>query len=124
VPEYRVGISFACDPEQVDTLVASAFAEIERMKTEMVDEEELNNIKEQQRREHETGVKSNRFWVGSLSFYDRNQLDFDGIFEFDQRVESLTREQIQAAAMKYLDLARHAKFVLKPEMVADEAVAE
>ena len=115
-PTYRLQIVFSCAPDRVQELVDATFSEIEALKESPPSDEYLAKVKEQQRRERETDLESNAFWVSTLDFYysheDENVRD---VLDYPDLIESLDAEAIQQAAQHYLDRDRYAKVVLYPE---------
>ncbi|MEM7588221.1 MAG: insulinase family protein, partial [Acidobacteriota bacterium] len=111
---YSVSIRFGCSPDEVDELVKTVFDEIESFKTESIEQSYVDRIRENQRRQRETSLKENGFWLGGLqSYYARNQ-DPRQLLEFDELVESVTPESLKRAAQRYLDPERYVLGVLKP----------
>lgn len=113
--EYRLTISFGCDPRRADELVAVAFEQIDSLKTYGLSEKYLTKVKEIQRRERETNLKENRFWLNILKTYDYHHEDLLDILEYDELVDGLSLEAIQATANQYLNTENYVKVTLYPE---------
>ena len=112
---YNMRISFPCAPENVDDLIAATMAEIEKIKANGVSAEDLQKIKETQRRDREENLKKNRYWLGQISGYYRNHTDLDTFFDREKLVEDLTSADLKEAANKYLDMNNYVQVVLMPE---------
>jgi zinc protease len=112
---FRFTIAFGCDPERVDELVAQVFEDIRRLQEEPVEEELVEQIQETQRRQRETDMKRNSFWLSTLSFYDRSGEDLANVLDLDEWIDRLTPAKVQEAAREYFDLERYVKVVLMPE---------
>jgi zinc protease len=112
---YTMRIGFPCGPENVEDLISATMAEIEDVKTNGVSEEDLNKIKETQRRDREESLKENRFWLGQIGGYYRNNSDLGGFYEREKQVEALTAENLKEAANKYLNMKNYIQIVLMPE---------
>jgi zinc protease len=108
-------ISFPCAPENVDDLIAATMAEIEDIQKNGVSEEDLNKIKETQRRDREESLKTNGFWLGQLGAYYRNGADLDSFYEREKMLEALTSNDLKDAANKYLKMDNYVQVVLMPE---------
>ncbi|MCP3959893.1 MAG: insulinase family protein [bacterium] len=120
---YSVSIQFGCAPEEVDSLVESVFEEIARVHSDGVEQTYIERIQEIQRRQRETSVKENGFWLGGLQTYYNLGLDPRLILEFDALVEGITPESLKKAASRYLNPERYVLGVLSPEeQAAGEAV--
>ena len=109
-PREEVGfwISFGADPEEVDGLVDTLFVELAALRRG--DEEamaevasSLENVKESIRRQRETQLEENGFWLASLESSYTYGEDPRLILEELDQVEAVTPERVRAAARKYLD---------------------
>ncbi len=112
---YTMFIYFSCDPERVDELTEAVFAQIETLKTEGPPDDVISTVREQQRRERETDLRTNDFWVSVLDFYYSRDEDVLDVLRYDELIQSLTAEEIQEAAQRYLDQDRLVKGILYPE---------
>lgn len=113
--EYSVTISFGCDPERVDELLARLRVELERVRQEGFDSATLEKVRESQRRGRETEVTENGPWLGWIQTYWTLDLDPALILAHDELVEGLTLERLQEAANRYLDEDRSVLGLLLPE---------
>ncbi|HVR44798.1 MAG TPA: insulinase family protein [Thermoanaerobaculia bacterium] len=114
-PEYVFNVSFSSDPERVDELLAAAFEEIERLKTEAPAADYLERVREIQRRERETALRRNPFWSSRLEYLASNDRDLGEILRDADRIASLTPESIRDAAREYLDTSSYVLGILHPE---------
>ncbi|HEV3458353.1 MAG TPA: insulinase family protein [Thermoanaerobaculia bacterium] len=112
---FTVTISFSCAPEKVEELTHAVFQELEALQRRGTDQEHLDKIKASQRRERETSLKENGFWLGVLTNYYRSAWDPRDILRFDELVERMSTARLQAAAREYLPLGRYVIGVLSPE---------
>jgi zinc protease len=122
-PEYDFAVAFGCAPDRLDELVARVFAEIEKIKSEGVPDDLLAKIKETQRRERETDLKENGFWLQTLRFYDYHQEDPGQILELETWIAGLDSDDIRNAARRYLDTKNYVQVALLPERMAPASVA-
>lgn len=123
VQRYNVSISFGCDPERVDELIAAVRSEIERLQTEGPEQDDIDKVREIQRRGRETALDQNGFWASVLEAAVVNETDPLDILNFDERVELVTQESVQEAAKKYMQRERSVLGILLPEET-EEASAE
>jgi zinc protease len=108
-------ISFSCAPDKVDALTRAVFQEIESIQAHGIDQDHLDKVKAAQRRSRETELKENGFWVSVLGNYYRSGWDPRDILHFDELVQRMTAERLQAAARAYLPTSRYVIGVLSPE---------
>jgi zinc protease len=115
---YVQHISFQCAPDNADSLIQAALAEVENIKKFGVAAADLNKVKETQKNDLEVSLKDNTYWTNELTndLIDNNQIT-TGSENFAQ-IEKLTSKQIQKAAQKFFG-KNYAKTVLYPENRAD-----
>ncbi len=108
-------ISFPCAPENADTLSKAAIDELRKIITSGVSMEDLEKIKEQQKRKLEVDIKQNQFWINNLfdAYYlGNNPAD---ILMKQKQSQNLTSKIIQDAAKKYINLNNYIRATLKPD---------
>jgi len=115
VQDYRINISFGCNPDRVEELTQAVMRQIDSLKTCGTTEEYLAKVKEIDRRSRETNLRENGFWLNHLEFYYDHGEDPRTIYEYDALVRSLTAEDIQNAAQRYFNEGHSVIAVLYPE---------
>ncbi len=120
--EYTITIDFGTDPERVEDLSQVVFREIEKLKTEGVTPDEVNDVKKAFYRSFETGIKTNNWLAIQLYFKYTHDEDPRGIFTYDKTLEEITAELLQKAAQTYLNTENYVKLILLPEKKELEAV--
>ncbi|HUT62822.1 MAG TPA: insulinase family protein [Anaerolineae bacterium] len=113
--EYEISVSFGCSPERVEGLVGAIFSQIDSLKINGTTELYLNKVKEMQRRERETDLKENSFWLEILQYYYLHAEDPRSILEYDAMVEKLSLEDIRNAAAQYFNKDNYVEVLLYPE---------
>lgn len=108
-------IQFGSAPENVDKLVNAAMAEIERLKAQGPSLEDVNKVKELERRELETNARQNAYWLGSLQTVHMLGWDPVGIARRADRTEKLSPELLHAIFQKSFPMDRYTLVTLKPE---------
>jgi zinc protease len=116
---YTVAIGFSCDPERAQELIGAVFAEIDTLQTQGPTADLVTKAKEQLRRSREVALEQNGFWVGTLDYYftmpGEDPLD---MLTYDERLATITADDIQAAARRTLLDDRYVQVVLYPESYA------
>ncbi len=112
---YTFRIGFPCGPENVDELVKATFEQIEKIKAEGVSEEDINKLKETQKRQRKEDLKKNDYWLNSLYTYYFNESDVNSFYDYDKQIEELTAQALQNTAKQYLDKDNYIKIILMPE---------
>jgi zinc protease len=111
---YTFNIAFGAAPEQLDTLVAAVFAEIERLAREGPSADDLLRAREIQRRERETQLRQNGYWAGQLVGYAREGLDFAEITTYERLIDNLSVQQVRDAARAWLRRDNYVRVSLMP----------
>ena len=115
VERYGVTIQFNADPPKADELIQLVYSKIEELKTSGTTEEKVGKVKETQRRERETDIKENGFWLGAIEYADTYGMDLKKLNDYLPRVDKLTAKSIQEAANKYLSGENRVQVVLSPK---------
>ena len=108
-------IQFGSSPENLDKLVAASMKEIERLKKEGPSLDDVNKVKELERRDLETNAKQNAYWLNSMQTVHMFGWDITGINRRLDRTEKLTPEILKAMFNKYFPMDRYTLVTLKPE---------
>ena len=121
---YSVRIAFGADPERLGELTDATLAAIDSLASHGASAENLAKVKETQRRQRETDLEENGFWMSVLNVYDQYDEDLRLILDYDSLVEGLTSEAIGEAAALYFNLDNYVEVQLVPEADAEpEAVS-
>lgn len=112
---YAVTIAFPCAPDNVDDLTEAVFEEIKRFREEGPAPGDLQKVKEAQRREMETNLKENSFWLRSLEEAYFMQQDPSAILDYKEVINNLSIEEMKETASNYFNMDQYVKVVLYPE---------
>lgn len=107
-------ITFPCAPENVDTLTKAALDELRKIIKGGVTAEDLEKIKEQQKRKLEVETRQNQFWMTNLYdayFFGTKPSD---ILNKQKLIDGLSSKMIQEVAKKYINLNSFIKATLNP----------
>jgi zinc protease len=120
-PEYTITSSWGCSPENVQKLTETMLDEMNKIRQNGPTDVDLNKVKETLLRDRETLVKENSFW---LSYLQNLYLYGDKLLtlkEYEDFVNSFTKNDIKAIADKYLNTKSYVEVVLTPaEQVKEE----
>jgi len=111
---YSVRISFGSDPGRVDELVGAIFREMEDFRNTGPTPEEVQAVREQERRSRETNMKENQWWVAQLRYADENGSDPRLLLD-ESLLNSVTAESIREDALRYLKSDNYVQVTLFPE---------
>ncbi|WP_228527767.1 M16 family metallopeptidase [Pararhodonellum marinum] len=104
VPSHRFSfsVSFPCSPENVDKLIAAAWAEIHKIQENGPTEADLAKVRESKRIALEENLKRNQFWNAQLSAAVSNERPLETLLSARERIDAVTTESIQEAAKNLL----------------------
>ena len=112
---YTFIIGFGCAPKNVNSLIASTLDEIRKLKEDGPLAVNVEKYKSEERRQQETQIKTNGFWLGYFETQLQNENDFNEVDQLSVSIEKVSIGSIKAAANKYLSGDNYAQFVLLPE---------
>jgi zinc protease len=117
IPEqdYKISISFGCDPSRVEELTNTVFQALDSLKQFGPAEIYITKVKEAQLRSYETNMKENTYWLRALQNYYFNGQDPGLILKYPELVSTLTSEKIKMAVNRYLKGENYVQVVLFPE---------
>jgi zinc protease len=113
--EYRLTISFACDPARTTDLVKALFSVVDAFRTNGPSDGQVSDVRAGLLRDLETNSQNNGYWLNLIAYayqYDEELLD---LAKLHALYEGLTPSVLRDAARTYLDTSRYVKVVLIPE---------
>ena len=117
--EWQMRISFGADPERLDELVAEVEKVLREVRENGLDASYVEKVREQQKREHEEGIRQNGYWMSTLTFRERYGIDQLEQLDTLELIDALDAEDLAAAAARYLPV----ESMLRVDMVPEEGAA-
>ena len=99
---YSFVLQLPCGPSNVDTLLKSANAEIEKIKKDGPQQSDLDKVKKTWLEQYKVQLKENGFWSSKLQGIYFQGDDPQRIFDYEQNVNAITRDDIKNTANKLL----------------------
>ena len=115
--EYSFSIGFGASPDRMDSLRAAVFSVIDSLRSSGPTAQDIEKVRETQRRGEETSLKENGFWLSTLIASDQYGEDPHTLLNREAMRATLSREMIRDAARKYLNTANYVQVTLLPEGV-------
>jgi len=112
--EYTVSVSFGAAPARLDSLVNVVFEQIEAFQANGPSATDLAKVKETQKRNWETNLKQNGYWLSQIAGKDALGEDVREVLQYDKLVDRLTPEMIRDAARRYLNRSSYVRVSLMP----------
>jgi zinc protease len=110
-----IAVAFGSAPENVQKLTDAVLAEVARLREKGPDTADVERIQELERREYETSLRQNPYWLNSLQTVHLLGWDPVSIARRGERTEKITPEVLHAAIRAYLPLDRYTRVSLFPE---------
>jgi zinc protease len=111
----HIEISFTASPDNVDKMIARVQQEVARLQKEGPSQDLTTRAKETARREYETSVKQNGFWLGRLQSAKLLGRDPLLILSRLQRIDAVTPSILQEIFNKYFPADKYTVVTLVPE---------
>jgi len=115
---YSVTVYFDCDPQNTGRLKNIVYQEIEKLKTDGPTEKDLHGVKENKLKVHQENLRKNDYWMNIIKNKDYYQSDLTEYLEYENYVNSMTRESLKAAAQQFFT-GNIIEAVLLPENMED-----
>jgi zinc protease len=112
---YSVALALPCGPENVDRVIAAAFAEIRKLQENGPEAADLAKVKQNWLTSHRRAMRENAYWLGQLQAAQLNGFPPESILDFEQRVAAVAPADVRAAAQRYVDFGNYVQVVLYPE---------
>jgi zinc protease len=113
--EYRLSISFGCDPARTESLVKTTFQLIERFKSAGPGDAQVADAREALVRDFETNSQRNDYLLNRILFKYEYGEDVNDVFNMRQYYDQLTAPMLRDAARTYLNTNRYVEVTLLPE---------
>ena len=116
-------VQFGSSPENAAKLTTVVMEELDKLRREGPTDSEVQIVKETEKRELETSLKQNGYWLNSLQAQHLLGRDPLRILQRTERAESLSKDNIHAAFRTYFPPDRHTVITLMPETATIKPVA-
>ncbi|HET9431518.1 MAG TPA: insulinase family protein, partial [Chitinophagaceae bacterium] len=112
---FSITGSIPCGPENVEKLTNALLEIIKTAQEKGIEQKDLDKVKETWKKQYHVQLQNNDFWLTSLSNAFINQDDPENILDYEEKVNEITKEDLQAAAQKFFTLNNRVKAVMYPE---------
>ena len=112
---YMIRATIPCGPENVDKLSAALLGIIKDAQEKGISQKDLDKVKETWKKQYRTGIQNNDYWLTSLSNAFINEDNPENVLDYEQKIDTITVEDLQKAAKKFLTLNNMVKSVMYPE---------
>lgn len=110
-----VAVSFGAAPENIGAMADRVLQEVKRLQSDGPSADLVSKAKEGARRDYETALKQNAYWLRRLQSIHLLGGNTSDIITRAQRIDSLTPATVQEAFKKYFPLDHYTVVTLVPE---------
>ena len=110
-----VEVSFGAAPENIDKMIDRVMQEVRKFRDAPPSDDLLNRAKEAARRDYETQLKQNNYWLQRFETVQLLGQDPVIIAHRNERIDAVTPQSVQEAFRKYFPLDRDTIVTLKPQ---------
>jgi zinc protease len=112
---YSIRANIPCGPENVEKLTNALLDIIKNAQEKGIAQKDLDKVKETWRKQYHVGLQENDYWMDNLTNAFINQDNPENILDYEQKINSITTEDLQKVAKKFLTLNNMVKSVMYPE---------
>ncbi|MDR3046817.1 MAG: insulinase family protein [Bacteroidales bacterium] len=113
--KYNLFIMFSCAPDNVTKLTDAVLDILKSFAEKGPKAETLSKVKEQLIKGHETSLESNTWWRNAINTNYFNGVEWSQMNNFNERVTSVTNEDIVNFMKTYFVLNQYIKVTMYPE---------
>jgi zinc protease len=110
----HIQVSFGASPENIDAMTERVGREIKRMQSEGPPADLVNRVKESARRDYETALKQNGYWLRRLDSAFVLGRDPEEILRRNERIDAVTPQAVQDMFTRYFPFDRSTTVTLVP----------
>lgn len=102
IPEsyFMLSINFTCQPQRADELIMATNEEINQLLNEGPTPEELDTFITQKLHQFEKNIRSNNYWLNSLTALERDELYPEHVLKYDQFVKKMKPDRLKKVLKK------------------------
>ena len=112
---YAITANIPCGPENVEKLTAALLEIIKNAQDKGIAQKDLDKVKETWKKQYHVNLQRNDYWLDNLSSAFINQDNPENILDYEQKIDSITVQDLQNIAKKFLTLNNMVKSVMYPE---------
>ncbi|MGL1891033.1 MAG: insulinase family protein [Spirochaetaceae bacterium] len=111
--DYKIGISFGCEPGREEELSNAVFNELDKIRGGFINQEAVDAVIKNFLLNMELSLKDNGFWLSRLTSKTLLGRDYNSIIDTD--TSAVTGDKFIELTKKYINKDNFVKIILKPE---------
>jgi zinc protease len=114
-PKVTAMAYYMCSPDNVDKIADATFGVFDKIIADGPTDEDLAKAKEQLISERKVSLESNRTWASIINGSRWFGYEMTTLEQYTAAINAMTKEDIKAVAVKYLNHNEYLKVSMKPE---------
>ena len=114
-PTFSLALTFDCNPDKQEKLMQIVWKEINDLKTNPVNANDLEDIKKALLKNREESLKTNSFWTTTIYNNTLNQIPFSTDEEYKSLISKINPKTIQQFSKHVLDSSSSVEVIMNPE---------
>src|SRR5262245_28457081 len=110
-----IGVNFGAAPENIDAMIDRVLQEVKKLQTDGPSADLVAKAKEGAKRDYETALRQNAYWMRRLQTVHLLGLNPSDISTRVQRIDAVTPATVQDVFKKYFPMDRYTVVTLVPE---------
>jgi zinc protease len=115
-----IGVNFGAAPENIEAMTSRVMKEIQKLQTDGPSADLVAKAREGARRDYETALKQNAYWMRRLQTVHLLGGNPTDIITRTQRIEAVTPAVVQESFRKYFPMDRYTVVTLVPETAGQQ----
>ena len=114
-PTFSLALTFDCNPDKEEKLMQIVWKELNDLKSNPVNANDLEDIKKALLKNREESLKTNSFWNNTLYNNSLNQIPFLQDEEYKNSISKINQKTIQQFSKHVLDSSSSVEVIMSPE---------
>jgi zinc protease len=114
-PSFSLALTFDCNPDKEEKLMQIVWKELNDLKSNPVNANDLEDIKKALLKNREESLKTNSFWNNTLYNNSLNQIPFLQDEEYKNLISKINQKTIQQFSKHVLDSSSSVEVIMSPE---------
>ncbi|MCC9065478.1 M16 family metallopeptidase [Flavobacterium piscisymbiosum] len=114
-PTFSLALTFDCNPDKEEKLMQIVWKELNDLKSNPVNANDLEDIKKALLKNREESLKTNSFWNNTLYNNSLNQIPFLQDEEYKNLISKINQKTIQQFSKHVLDSSSSVEVIMSPE---------
>ncbi|MBF4484923.1 insulinase family protein [Flavobacterium sp. CSZ] len=114
-PTFSLALTFDCNPDKEEKLMQIVWKELNDLKSNPVNANDLEDIKKALLKNREESLKTNSFWINTLYNNSLSQIPFLQEEEYKNLISKINQKTIQQFSKHVLDSSSSVEVIMSPE---------